>query len=164
MDLTNIGHRCAAKDCGLLDFLPFTCGACLSTFCLSHRTYAQHGCNAAARFDVQVFVCPLCKGGVRVGPEGPDASFARHESSGDCARTRAADARSPVCAAARCKKKLGPGMQVTCRDCGKTHCSACTSLAWLCLVCWENPLPPEWPSSRDSRQFLTATRCRMNVD
>jgi hypothetical protein len=66
--------------------------------------------------------CPLCAGGVRVGAAGADAAFAQHESGGDCARARAAAARTPVCAAPRCKKKLGPGLQATCRECDKNFC------------------------------------------
>ena len=123
MDLSDVGSRCSAKDCGKLDFLPFTCGACTRVFCLDHRTYVQHGCVAGARLDVQVFVCPLCKGGVRVDAAGPDAAFAYHESGGECQRAIATAARSPTCNAPKCKKRIGPGSQAKCRDCGKNFCS-----------------------------------------
>ena len=123
MDLSNIGHRCALRDCNKLDFLPFTCGACERIYCLDHRTYSGHSCSDAKKFNVQVFVCPLCKGGVRVEAAGPDAAFAYHESSGECARSRAINARTPTCGAPKCKKRLGQGLQATCRECGKNFCS-----------------------------------------
>ncbi|KAF7522588.1 hypothetical protein PCG10_007307 [Penicillium crustosum] len=43
-DLESIGRHCQYEYCGQLDFLPFRCESCRSTYCLDHRTETAHQC------------------------------------------------------------------------------------------------------------------------
>ncbi|KAJ5329109.1 hypothetical protein N7452_009499 [Penicillium brevicompactum] len=43
-DLETIGRHCQYEYCGQLDFLPFRCESCRSTFCLDHRSETAHQC------------------------------------------------------------------------------------------------------------------------
>lgn len=43
-DLESIGRHCQFEYCGQLDFLPFRCESCHSTFCLEHRSETAHKC------------------------------------------------------------------------------------------------------------------------
>lgn len=43
-DLESLGRHCQYEYCGQLDFLPFRCESCHSTFCLDHRTETAHHC------------------------------------------------------------------------------------------------------------------------
>ncbi|CAG8041213.1 unnamed protein product [Penicillium olsonii] len=43
-DLESIGRHCQYEYCGQLDFLPFRCESCHSTYCLDHRTETAHQC------------------------------------------------------------------------------------------------------------------------
>ncbi|KAJ5604977.1 hypothetical protein N7510_010131 [Penicillium lagena] len=43
-DLESIGRHCQFEYCGQLDFLPFRCESCHSTFCLDHRSEIAHKC------------------------------------------------------------------------------------------------------------------------
>lgn len=46
-DLESIGRHCQFEYCGQLDFLPFRCESCRSTFCLDHRSETAHKCPQA---------------------------------------------------------------------------------------------------------------------
>ncbi|KKK15216.1 AN1 zinc finger protein [Aspergillus ochraceoroseus] len=46
-DLESIGRHCEFEYCNQLDFLPFRCESCRSTFCLDHRTETAHRCAQA---------------------------------------------------------------------------------------------------------------------
>lgn len=43
-DLEALGRHCQYEYCGQLDFLPFRCESCHSTYCLDHRTETAHQC------------------------------------------------------------------------------------------------------------------------
>ncbi|KAJ6079978.1 hypothetical protein N7467_009731 [Penicillium canescens] len=43
-DLESIGRHCQYEYCGQLDFLPFRCESCHSTYCLEHRSEIAHKC------------------------------------------------------------------------------------------------------------------------
>lgn len=43
-DLESLGRHCQYEYCGQLDFLPFRCESCRSTYCLDHRTETAHQC------------------------------------------------------------------------------------------------------------------------
>ncbi|KAJ5824314.1 Zinc finger AN1-type [Penicillium robsamsonii] len=43
-DLESLGRHCQYEYCGQLDFLPFRCESCHSTYCLDHRTETAHEC------------------------------------------------------------------------------------------------------------------------
>ncbi|KAJ5397701.1 hypothetical protein N7509_005814 [Penicillium cosmopolitanum] len=49
-DLESIGRHCQLEYCGQLDFLPFRCESCRSTFCLEHRSETAHKCSHAGEW------------------------------------------------------------------------------------------------------------------
>ncbi|KAJ5225485.1 hypothetical protein N7468_006710 [Penicillium chermesinum] len=49
-DLESIGRHCQFEYCGQLDFLPFRCESCRSTFCLDHRSETAHKCPRAGEW------------------------------------------------------------------------------------------------------------------
>lgn len=49
-DLESIGARCQFPYCHQLDFLPFRCDSCKSTFCLDHRSELAHKCTHAGEW------------------------------------------------------------------------------------------------------------------
>ena len=49
-DLESIGRHCQYEFCGQLDFLPFRCESCRSTFCLDHRSETAHKCPQAGEW------------------------------------------------------------------------------------------------------------------
>lgn len=49
-DLESIGAHCEFEYCRQLDFLPFKCLSCRSTFCLDHRTETAHQCAHAGEW------------------------------------------------------------------------------------------------------------------
>lgn len=49
-DLESIGAHCEFPYCRQLDFLPFHCDSCHSTFCLDHRTETAHKCSKAGEW------------------------------------------------------------------------------------------------------------------
>ena len=49
-DLEAIGARCQFAYCHQLDFLPFRCESCKSSFCLDHRSETAHRCPRAGEW------------------------------------------------------------------------------------------------------------------
>ena len=49
-DLEAIGAHCQFPYCHQLDFLPFRCDSCRSTFCLDHRSETAHRCTHAGEW------------------------------------------------------------------------------------------------------------------
>lgn len=49
-DLESIGRHCQFEYCGQLDFLPFRCESCRSTYCLDHRSETAHRCAHAGEW------------------------------------------------------------------------------------------------------------------
>jgi len=49
-DLEAIGRHCQFPYCHQLDFLPFRCESCHSTFCLDHRSETAHKCPKAGEW------------------------------------------------------------------------------------------------------------------
>lgn len=49
-DLEAIGAHCQFPYCHQLDFLPFRCDSCKSTFCLDHRSETAHKCTHAGEW------------------------------------------------------------------------------------------------------------------
>ncbi|KAJ5731121.1 uncharacterized protein N7483_005629 [Penicillium malachiteum] len=49
-DLESIGRHCQFEYCGQLDFLPFRCESCRSTYCLDHRSEIAHKCPRAGEW------------------------------------------------------------------------------------------------------------------
>jgi AN1-type zinc finger protein 1 len=49
-DLESIGAHCQFPYCHQLDFLPFRCESCKSTFCLDHRSETAHKCPRAGEW------------------------------------------------------------------------------------------------------------------
>jgi hypothetical protein len=78
----DLGAKCALSQCQQHDFLPFTCEACRSTFCLEHRTRESHNCVAATK-EPSVFICDVCKKPCRfVADETNAESLAKHKRDG----------------------------------------------------------------------------------
>jgi len=109
--LTNIGKHCDHPECHLLDFLPFTCDSCKSTFCLDHHKYADHDCKIGrAKKNLECKTCSLCSQVVPIQiSTTAEQSLQIHISNG-CPQERK---RGPKCV--ECQKGLLVPM----------HCSAC---------------------------------------
>jgi hypothetical protein len=123
-DMMAIGRHCAAAGCGQLDFLPFLCAFCASTFCDEHRRAGAHACpRAAEAASADVLVCPLCALAIRPRPgEAPDAAFERHASSACDPANYARVHKKPKCPVAGCRERLTTTSSFDCRACGATVC------------------------------------------
>lgn len=121
--MANLGEHCSAADCRLKDFLPFECDCCEKKFCLSHRSYAAHGCPLAGGKDCLALTCPLCKKTVRwTESDDPNRAWERHNQSQDCNPERPLKKAKARCCAAGCKVKLGPSNTQTCSSCNQKTC------------------------------------------
>ncbi|CAE8647500.1 unnamed protein product, partial [Polarella glacialis] len=71
--------HCNLPTCNQLDFLPFKCDACKSTFCQDHFPYASHSCRHANKDSAQVIICPLCTVPIRLKTgEDPNLTWENH--------------------------------------------------------------------------------------
>jgi len=68
MEFAHIGKSCTF--CNTQDFLPFTCEACQSIFCLEHRSYLAHNCTKSIGKDHKVISCPLCSQSIHFFDDG----------------------------------------------------------------------------------------------
>ncbi|KAJ5096188.1 hypothetical protein NUU61_005544 [Penicillium alfredii] len=109
-DLESIGRHCQFEYCGQLDFLPFRCESCHSTFCLDHRSETAHKC-------------------ARAGEWARRRSGARSSSTANTKENRSAPEKpniynSEQCAHLECKTLIhtlkDPG--VRCPDCNRQYC------------------------------------------
>ena len=79
------GAHCLERGCHKLDFLPFTCDKCHSTFCLDHRDPSHHTCTFDLTAQRVMPVCPVCQQHVFVPADaisGPDGRVNAHILSG----------------------------------------------------------------------------------
>ena len=60
--MEDLGSHCQHDGCNQLDFLPFKCPSCKKSLCLTHRSFAMHGCSSGAMGgkDVTSLDCPIC--------------------------------------------------------------------------------------------------------
>jgi predicted nucleic acid binding AN1-type Zn finger protein len=123
-DLMGLGEHCSAPGCGQVDFLPFTCDCCSSTFCLEHRSYSAHSCEAAAGKATEVIVCPLCAKGVRLqAGQDPNAAFEQHQRSNGCDPSNYRKVHNKArCPVGRCQEKISLINTYTCKTCKLKVC------------------------------------------
>ena len=58
------GTLCSFEFCQQLEFLPYKCKLCASTYCVSHRNFEFHKQDCSGRkqnSDNQVIQCPVCQ-------------------------------------------------------------------------------------------------------
>lgn len=120
MDTTDTGHpltvgsHCTFPDCKKLDFLPFVCDKCSSTFCLDHRLASSHDCKVSSDSpatlveqppeyfpcsvqnchtrEVVEFKCALCHFTVCLAHRHPED----HKCSGDPSKVSQGKFRAPL--------------------------------------------------------------------
>mmetsp|Transcript_17575 Transcript_17575/g.49467 ORF Transcript_17575/g.49467 Transcript_17575/m.49467 type:complete len:196 (+) Transcript_17575:82-669(+) len=126
MEFPDLGEHCEVADCKQLDFLPFKCDACARTFCLEHRTYADHHCEKGKKKDNQAFFCPDCGMSINVGYGGNvDEKLSIHYATECPTSGFEAPKEQPKKDTGRCfvrgcgKKELVP---VECRVCHRSVC------------------------------------------
>src|SRR5690606_7685480 len=106
------------------DFLPFECDACHQIFCLEHRSYRSHSCQAVSQFDRTSPVCPLCNQTVFI-PAGQDPNRVvdEHISAGCPPPTVPKKTQTSYpCSMKKCtQSELVP---VICPDCHSNFCLA----------------------------------------
>ncbi|KAL3526457.1 hypothetical protein ACH5RR_011113 [Cinchona calisaya] len=118
----DLGRHCQHSDCHLLDFLPFTCGACHKVFCLDHRSYKSHDCPKSQLTSRKVVVCEICSTAIETtGSDGVDEKsiLEKHEKSGDCDPKKK---KKPTCSVRRCKEILTFSNTTTCKHCQIKFC------------------------------------------
>lgn len=116
-----LGAHCQHSDCNQLDFLPFTCDACLKVFCLEHRTSKSHQCPKPDHNSRRVFVCETCSMSIEItnGKDNEKAIQEKHDRSGDCDPSKK---KKPTCSVKRCKEFLTFSNSSTCKTC---HIKVC---------------------------------------
>ncbi|KAJ6477391.1 hypothetical protein C8R47DRAFT_1140349 [Mycena vitilis] len=123
--LLSVGKQCSHQTCLLVDFLPFKCQHCESSFCQEHFMVTAHKCPKydEAKYNRVSPNCPLCNVVVSVRP-GQDANEAvENHFVKDCSvMTGKAKARStPTCARPRCGKALFA--PIRCTNCSRQFCA-----------------------------------------
>ena len=115
-DLLNIGQQCSEKTCNLIDFLPIKCNLCSAPFCQDHHRPEAHQCAKynPLEADRRAIECPLCKTLIAIPPgEDPNIKIGHHVDT-ECKVMHGKDAKkssTPVCARARCEKRLWQPIQ-----------------------------------------------------
>ncbi|KAJ7095827.1 hypothetical protein B0H15DRAFT_827259 [Mycena belliarum] len=122
--LLSIGAQCSHQSCLLVDFLPFKCQHCGSSFCQEHFMVSAHKCSKydETKYNRVAPNCPLCNAVVSVRP-GQDANVAMEAHfSRDCSAMtgKIKTKKTPVCAQARCGKTLFA--PIRCTKCNEQFC------------------------------------------
>lgn len=58
--IMEFGSQCEFDECKQLDFLPFSCSACLKIYCKNHRFPDSHKCQMWSELDKTLVVCRKC--------------------------------------------------------------------------------------------------------
>lgn len=130
---SNIGNHCAAVGCKRQDFLPFSCDSCGQHFCLEHRTYESHNCEAGCKKQLGrvSMTCPLCNEFVVAKPnQSNDEAMAMHvqqlcvkgDARKEVKRRRKAERKKNRCQKKGCKVKLHGYDSFDCSSCGRHFC------------------------------------------
>ncbi|KAJ7250829.1 hypothetical protein B0H12DRAFT_1120012 [Mycena haematopus] len=124
--MLSVGRQCSHHTCLLVDFLPFKCQHCESSFCQEHFMVSAHKCPKydETKYNRVSPNCPLCNVVVAVKP-GQDANEAVEiHFVRDCSvMTGKTKVKStPICARARCGKALFAPIQ--CTKCSQQFCAA----------------------------------------
>ncbi|KAF7298967.1 hypothetical protein MIND_00844800 [Mycena indigotica] len=123
--MLSVGKQCGHQSCMLVDFLPFQCLHCQTSFCQEHFKVAAHNCPKydAAKYNRVSPNCPLCNTvvSVRAGQDANEAVETHFLT--DCSvMTGKVRAKAPVCARARCGKTLFA--PIRCTKCNQQFCPA----------------------------------------
>ncbi|KAJ6585034.1 hypothetical protein B0H19DRAFT_1249938 [Mycena capillaripes] len=124
--LLSVGAQCSHQSCLLVDFLPFKCQHCESSFCQEHFMVTAHKCPKydETKYNRVSPNCPLCNVVVSVRP-GQDANEAvENHFMKDCSvmTGKTKTKSTPVCARARCGKALFASIR--CTKCNQQFCAA----------------------------------------
>ena len=130
---SHIGKHCAAAGCNRQDFLPFSCDSCGQNFCLEHRTYESHACEAGCKKQLGrvTMSCPLCNESVTAKPnQSNDEAMALHVQNGcvkgdmgkQVRQDRKAKRKKNRCQHKGCKTKLHGYDSFSCSSCGRHFC------------------------------------------
>ncbi|KAJ7288282.1 hypothetical protein C8J57DRAFT_1279735 [Mycena rebaudengoi] len=122
--LLSVGKQCSAQSCMLVDFLPFQCQHCESSFCQEHFMVTAHKCPKydEAKYNRVAPNCPLCNEPVSVRP-GQDANVAMEgHFTRDCSvmTGKVKPKSTPICGKARCGKALFA--PIRCPSCNVQFC------------------------------------------
>ncbi|THH08504.1 hypothetical protein EW145_g2659 [Phellinidium pouzarii] len=126
-DILSIGRQCAARSCGLVDFLPITCAHCSEPFCMEHQLPQSHDCKKwdPSVADRRALECPLCSTPIAVPlGEDPNIRMSQHFDN-DCVIITGKDAKkssTPICSRPRCEKRLW--QPIECVKCHNKFCAA----------------------------------------
>jgi len=124
-ELLSVGHQCHAKQCYMVDFLPFKCDHCKHAFCAEHFKPEEHSCEKydPSKHDRVAPTCPLCNKPVAI-PIGQDPNIRMDlHINKECEVTtgRAGKVDSmPLCSRGRCGKRLFA--PIRCDGCSKQFC------------------------------------------
>ncbi|KAI4388026.1 hypothetical protein MLD38_000402 [Melastoma candidum] len=115
----NLGEHCGHPDCHRLDFLPFNCDGCLSSFCLEHRSYDAHDCPKPGLTSRRVAVCKACSAAIETTSQDEGVALLRHENSGECDPSKR---KKSVCPVERCRERLTFSNTCECKTCQVKVC------------------------------------------
>ncbi|KAF6757431.1 hypothetical protein DFP72DRAFT_891131 [Ephemerocybe angulata] len=124
--MLNIGTQCADPLCRLVDFLPFKCPHCESSFCQEHYKVDAHKCPEydETKHNRVAPDCPFCHIPVAVRPgQDPNERLELHferECSVLTGKTQAKN--TPHCAKGTCRKVLFS--PIKCDTCRQQFCPA----------------------------------------
>lgn len=107
-DATLIGTHCQDPYCNQLDFLPFRCDSCFSTFCLDHRSETAHRCPKAGEW--------ARRRAAAAAASSPSSQGGRTLLEADVSKPCA----SPTCKTITSTTGRNPG--VHCTTCKRTYC------------------------------------------
>ncbi|KAI5117443.1 hypothetical protein M0805_005822 [Coniferiporia weirii] len=125
-DILSVGKQCAARSCGVVDFLPTKCNHCSDFFCTDHQRPESHDCAKwdPSAADRRAHACPVCSSLIAIPPgEDPNVRMERHINSECVVVTGAAVGKTsaPVCSQNRCGKLLW--QPIDCEKCHKKFCA-----------------------------------------
>ncbi|CAE8627956.1 unnamed protein product [Polarella glacialis] len=122
--LSDQGSHCALAECRQLDFLPFRCECCGSSYCLDHFRCEAHRCPKAAGRDNRVLVCPFCQKAVALlAGQDPNLTWQEHaEGICPCPGGRPAARPKDRCPAPGCREILTPSGSLQCSRCRRRVC------------------------------------------
>lgn len=106
------GSHCSVQECSLLDFLPFTCTACLQIYCKEHRFSDAHNCSAWSKLDKTVIFCKKCN---QILQE--EQLLSEHLES-NCTIGIYLQQKSPECNLENCTNKSF----INCKYCNLSYC------------------------------------------
>lgn len=108
--------HCSLQECSLLDFLPFTCTACLKIYCKNHRFPDSHNCSNWSQVDKTLLICRKCNQILNSCEE----EFLDEHLKLSCTIGVYKQDKSPECNLGNCKNKSF----INCKNCDLFYCIA----------------------------------------